>query len=271
MSFENMFEYTPLQFEIVLAVLSLTAAVFAAALFYYLLTARSITPRLRITSYLSAVVMVSAIIELGALAIRWNGSFDWNGSAFALADGELFANGFRYMNWSIDVPVLLTQLLVVGGITGAAFRSKWIQFIVAGLGMIWTGYIGQFDELEAGASFWGWGAVSTVFYIWLLKVAYDVISEAKRNQPKVASALNAVWILFLVSWTIYPVAYLMPVISETAGGVVARQMIYSFADIFSKAIYGVMLGYIAQKLSADEGYEPAIETSFWERPLSKTS
>ena len=149
MSFENMFEYTPLQFEVVLAVLSLTAAVFAAALFYYLLTARSITPRLRITSYLSAVVMVSAIIELGALAIRWNGAFDWNGSAFALADGELFANGFRYMNWSIDVPVLLTQLLVVGGITGAAFRSKWIQFIVAGLGMIWTGYIGQFDELEA--------------------------------------------------------------------------------------------------------------------------
>ena len=137
--------------------------------------------------------------------------------------------------------------------------------------MIWTGYIGQFDELEAGASFWGWGLVSTVFYIWLLKVAYDVISEAKANQPSVAGALNAVWILFLVSWTIYPVAYLMPVISETAGGVVARQLIYSFADIFSKAVYGVMLGYIAQKLSADEGYEPAIETSFWQRPLDKVS
>ena len=111
----------------------------------------------------------------------------------------------------------------------------------------------------AGLAFWGWGAVSTVFYLWLLKVAYDVISEAKVNQPKVAGALNAVWILFLVSWTIYPVAYLMPVISETAGGVVARQLIYSFADIFSKAVYGVMLGYIAQKLSAVRGYQPAIE------------
>ncbi len=111
---------------------------------------------------------------------------------------------------------------------------------------------------------------SPAFYLWLLKVAYDVISEAKVNQPKVASALNAVWILFLVSWTIYPVAYLMPVISETAGGVVARQVIYSFADIFSKAVYGVMLGYIAQKLSADEGYEPAIRTSFWERRQSRS-
>lgn len=268
MSFENLFEYTPLQYELVFAVLSLTAAVFAAALFYFLLTAQSITPRLRITSYLSAVVMVSAVIELGALGFRWNGAFDWNGSAFALADGELFANGFRYMNWSIDVPVLLTQLLVVGGITGAAFRSRWIQFIVAGLGMIWTGYLGQFDELDAGLAFWGWGAISTVFYIWLLKVAYDVIKEAKENKPAVAGALNAVWILFLVSWTIYPVAYLMPVISETAGGVVARQLIYSFADIASKAVYGIMLGYIAQRVSADEGYEPAIESEFWRSKVS---
>lgn len=266
MTFENLFEYTALQYEVVLAVLSLTAAVFAAALFYFLLTAKSLTPRLRITSYLSAVVMVSAIIELGALALRWSGSFEWNGSSFVLAQGELFANGFRYMNWSIDVPVLLTQLLIVGGITGLAFRRKWVQFLVAGLGMIWTGYLGQFNELEAGAAFWGWGAVSTVFYIWLLKVAYDVIKEAKAKQPSVASSLNAVWILFLISWTIYPVAYLMPVISETAGGVVARQTIYSFADIFSKAVYGVMLGFIAQKISAEEGYEPAIETAYWKDP-----
>jgi bacteriorhodopsin len=267
MTFENLFDYSAVQFEVVLGVLSLTAAVFAAALVYYLLTARSLTPRLRITSYLSAVVMVSAIIELGALALRWNGSFEWSGSSFVLKQGELFANGFRYMNWSIDVPILLTQLLIVGGITGVAFRSKWIQFVVAGLAMIWTGYAGQFNELEAGAAFWGWGAVSTVFYIWLLKVAYDVIKEAKAKQPSVASALNAVWILFIVSWSIYPIAYLMPVISETANGVVARQVIYSFADIFSKAVYGVMLGFIAQKLSAEEGYEPAIETTYWRDPV----
>ncbi|MGB9358334.1 MAG: bacteriorhodopsin [Acidimicrobiia bacterium] len=267
MTFENLFEYTALQYEVVLGVLSLTAAVFAAALVYYLLTARSLTPRLRITSYLSAVVMVSAIIELGALALRWNGAFEWTGSSFVLKQGELFANGFRYMNWSIDVPVLLTQLLIVGGITGVAFRSKWIQFLIAGLGMIWTGYLGQFNELEAGVAFWGWGAVSTVFFIWLLKVAYDVIKEAKAKHPSVASSLNAVWILFIVSWSIYPIAYLMPVISETASGVVARQVIYSFADIFSKAVYGVMLGFIAQKLSAQEGYEPAIETMYWEDPV----
>ena len=48
--------------------------------------------------------MVSATLELGLLALRWNNAFSWNGSVYALT-GDLFSNGFRYMNWSIDVPV----------------------------------------------------------------------------------------------------------------------------------------------------------------------
>jgi hypothetical protein len=51
----------------------------------------------------------------------------------------------------------------------------------------------------------------------------------------------------------------MPQISATADGVVIRNLIYSFADISSKAVYGIMLAIIAQKLSAREGYAPAIE------------
>ena len=260
MSFENLFDYSAIQYEVVLSVFTLTAAVFAAVLVYSLATARSISPRYRLTSYLTGVVMVSAVIELGLLALRWSGSFSWNGSVYALT-GDLFSNGFRYMNWSIDVPVLLTQLLIVAGITGTLFLRRWGAFVVAGLAMIWTGYIGQFDEIDGGAQFWIWGAVSTVFYIWLLVVAWQTIRDAKAKAPTetIRRLFGAVWILFLVSWTIYPVAYLMPQISATADGVVIRNLIYSFADIASKAVYGVLLAIIAQKLSAREGYEPAIE------------
>ena len=42
-------------------------------------------------------------------------------------------------------------------------------------------------------------------------------------------------------------------------GVVARNLIYSFADIASKAVYGILLAVIAQKLSALRGYQPAID------------
>jgi bacteriorhodopsin len=263
MTFENLFDYSVTQFEVVLGVFTLTAAVFAAVLVYSLATAGTISPRYRLTSYLTGVVMVSAVIELGLLALRWYGGFSWDGSAY-VPSGELFSNGFRYMNWSIDVPVLLTQLLIVGGITGAVFFRRWAAFVVAGLAMIWTGYVGQFDEIDGGAQFWLFGAVSTVFYIWLLVVAYRTITDARaKASPGVAKMFGAVWILFAVSWSIYPLAYLMPQIWSDPNGVVARSLIYSFADIASKAVYGVLLAAIAQKLSAEEGYQPAIDGSSW--------
>src|SRR6056297_387981 len=263
MSFENLFSYSATQFEIVLSVFTLTAAVFAACLVYSLATAKSISPRYRLTSYLTGVVMVSAFIELGLLALRWYGAFNWDGTAWVLSD-SLFSNGFRYMNWSIDVPVLLTQLLIVGGITGATFFKRWGAFVVAGLAMIWTGYVGQFDEVEGGAQFWVWGIISTVFYLWLLFVAYQTIRDAKaKASPGVSKMFSITWYLFLVSWTIYPLAYLMPQIWDDANGVVARNLIYSGADISSKAVYGVLLALIAQKLSAEQGYQPAIESSSW--------
>lgn len=263
MSFENLFEYSATQFDVVSSIFTLTAAVFAAVLVYSLVTAKSIAPRYRLTSYLTGVVMVSAVIELGLLALNWVTSFSWNGTSYVL-DGDLFSNGFRYMNWSIDVPVLLTQLLIVAGITGKMFFRRWASFVIAGLGMIWTGYYGQFDEIEGGSQFVLLGIISTVFYLWLLFVAWQTIRDARaKASPSVSRLFNVVWILFLISWTIYPLAYVMPQISATADGVVIRNLIYSFADISSKAVYGILLGVIAQKVSAEEGYVPAIESDFW--------
>ncbi|MGB5757627.1 MAG: bacteriorhodopsin [Acidimicrobiales bacterium] len=263
MSFENLHTYSPAQYDSVLSVFTLTAAVFAAVLIYSLATASSLSPRYRILSVLTGVVMVSATIELGLLALQWSSAFSYDGESY-VRTGSLFSNGFRYMNWSIDVPVLLTQLLIVAGLTGRVFMTRWASFVVAGLAMIWTGYVGQFDEVDGGARFWVWGAISTVFYLWLLYVAYQSVRDAKALAPaSVTRLLDAVWILFLVSWTIYPLGYLMPQISNSADGVVIRSFIYSFADISSKAVYGVLLAIIAQKVSAAEGYRPSIESSFW--------
>ena len=100
-----------------------------------------------------------------------------DGSLYELT-GELFSNGFRYMNWSIDVPVLLTELLIVAGITGVAFRKRWAAFVIAGLAMIWTGYIGQFDEIEGGVAFWGWGAAAPCLLL-ALYVAWQTLRHGK--------------------------------------------------------------------------------------------
>ena len=101
--------------------------------------------------------------------------------------------------------------------------------------------------------------------------AYQTIRDARaKASAGVKTLFGAVWILFLVSWSIYPLAYLMPQLWDDANGVVVRNLIYSFADISSKAVYGVLLAIIAQKLSAEEGYQDAIDSAPWaEQPAAE--
>jgi bacteriorhodopsin len=141
-------------------------------------------------------------------------------------------------------------------VTGAStrqFRSAQYKFVVAGLLMIWTGYVGQYFEATNMAQLWVWGGISTAFYLYVLWVVYGVISDGRRDAPREASqVLGVVWALILISWTLYPIAYAIP-------GMVSRQIIFTMADITSKVIYGVLIGQVAQIRSSAEGYEPAIQ------------
>lgn len=233
----------------------------AAGLVYFLSTRDRVASHYRLSSTLSAVVMVSAFLELGLLLVNWRTAFEFNGAMW-VSGNSTFTNAFRYMNWSIDVPVLLTQILVVFGFSGKQFTDPWIKFVVAGLLMIWTGFIGQFYE-SAGiayegigiAPFWIWGIISTLFFLYILYLVPKVISRGNRNLPEdAAGMMKSVRNLLIISWWLYVVAYLMPVISFTAWGVVARTIIYTVADVTSKVIYGVMLGRVAGLRSRAEGY-----------------
>jgi bacteriorhodopsin len=68
------------------------------------------------------------------------------------------------------------------------------------------------------------------------------------------------WV-FVVFWTFYPIAYIIPAILPTAGGVVTRQVLFTVADIVAKVIYGVMITKVAVDLSRAEGYQPALTES----------
>jgi len=260
-NFENVFEYTYLQYTLVGHIFTLGYAAMVGALLYFLLTIRDSLPRYQLASTLSAVVMVSAFIQLLVISDLWHDSFTWNGRSFVTGD-TLFSNGSRYMNWSIDVPVLLLQLLIVLGITGAPFRRGWAIFTGAGLGMIFTGYLGQYYEVERSAPFWVWGGISTLFFIVILVMVHRVVYRNLDRLPvHVHGLVRGVWWLLLVSWMLYPLGYAMPAVLNSADGVVLRQGLYTVADIVSKIIYGIMLTVIARRISMGEGHEGAVAAS----------
>jgi bacteriorhodopsin len=256
---------TEMSYQIVAHVLTLGYAVMLAALFYFILTMKTVSPKYRISSVLSVVVMVSAALLLYKQAQNWTSAFvfDMEKGRYFLGSGQdLFNNGYRYLNWLIDVPMLLFQILFVVSLKRSNFASTRNQFWFSGAMMIITGYIGQYYEVTNTTAFFIWGAISTLFFIHILILMRRVIKEGKEGVPaKAKSALSAIWVLFIFSWMLYPGAYLMPhlfgidgmMFSET--GVVGRQITYTIADISSKVIYGILLTVAAQSLSKEEGYD----------------
>jgi bacteriorhodopsin len=260
--------YSEMAYQMSAHVLTLGYAVMLAALLYFILTMKTVSPKYRTSSVLSVVVMVSAALLLYVQAGNWTNSltFDAGSARYVLAPGaDLFNNGYRYLNWLIDVPMLLFQILFVVTLKRSSFSSVRNGFWFSGTAMIVTGYIGQFYEVTNPTLFFIWGALSTAFFFHILWLMKKVIDEGKEGIPaKAATYLGQIWVLFLVSWMLYPGAYLMPYLfsmslDPTAGltetAVVARHITYTIADVSSKVIYGILLTLTAQELSKAEGFD----------------
>ncbi len=257
--------YTEMAYQMSAHVLTLGYAVMLAGLLYFVLTIKTVKPKYRISSVLSVVVMVSAFLLLLVQQQNWTSalSYDTETARYILADGkDLFNNGYRYLNWLIDVPMLLFQILFVVTLTKSSFSSIRNGFWFSGAGMILTGYVGQFYEVTNPTLFFIWGTISTLFFFHILYLMKKVINEGQTGIPaKAQKYLGAIWKLFLFSWFLYPGAYLMPYLfslslepSLSEMAVVGRHITFTIADISSKVIYGILLTLTAQELSQAEGY-----------------
>lgn len=272
-SYENLFSYNTMEFYMVSHTLTVGFAIMLAALFYFVLTIRTVAPRYRISSVLSVVVMVSAFLILFFQQQSWENAFMWDETQQLFVRDEAalpFSNGYRYLNWLIDVPMLLFQILFIVEITKQRRASLRNWFFFSGSMMIITGYIGQFYEVSevvrgeageilsyslAGTPFFIWGAISTVFFFHVLFLMYKIIQEARKDLPgNAANVMGMIGLLFFVSWFLYPGAYLMPLWDEGAISVVGRQITFTIADVTSKVIYGILLAYVAQIRSNHDGY-----------------
>jgi bacteriorhodopsin len=281
-------QISPMTYDIVAHTLTVGFSIMLAALFYFVLTIRGVAPRFRLSSILSVVVMVSAFLILYFQAQSWQNSFTFDAAAgsYVLAPGaDAFSNGFRYLNWLIDVPMLLFQILFIVDITRQRRASLRNQFWFSGTGMIVTGYIGQFYEAQTQSltsPFFIWGLISTLFFVHVLYLIYRVIQEGKAGMSeRAASVFGSIWPLFLVSWMLYPGGYLMPVLFNTEGilgggiiteaGIVGRALTYTVADVASKVIYGVLLTQVAQIRSRDMGYDSDLDAQMTESAPAKVS
>jgi len=274
---ENFFTYQSYQWDIISHILVFGVGATLAGLVYFVITAREVAPKYRMSNFLSAVVMVSAAIILFNQQQSWDRAFSYDGEVwradFAVEGetGQTFSNGYRYLNWAIDVPMLLLQILFVVPVAAVAFRRLAWGFGTAGLLMVIFSYAAQVFEYgfnpddpdpSATTKFWIFYGLGWLAYLVVLGIFFKgLMPYSKQLSPKAARVMRAISILFLVSWTIYGVVIAIPAFAWSSSGGVWRQVLFTIVDVTSKVIYGAMLSYVCMIRSAEDGYEPAVQSA----------
>ena len=272
---ENVVEFTPAQFDLMSTVLTIGYAAHFAGLAYFILTRKNVAPRYRSMTTMSVVVMLSAALLLLRLDISLNQAFvfDQAQGLYVLGDAT-YNHGFRYFNWLIDVPLLLTQSLFVLNIAKPDLLGYRLKLGAAGALMVILGYIGQFYEVAdpLGALIW-WGAAATVPFIYFTAIFWRLTGESLSYLPGEArSTMRNIRYLFMFSWNLYIVAYIVPMLGDfgqSAAGAVTRTYIFTIADVLSKIIYGILLGKVATARSVAEGYQVEGYEHLAEEPVAK--
>ncbi len=243
------------QYSLVYNALSLCiAGMVAAALFFF--NAKSlVNPKYRPAIIISGVIVSIAAYHYFRIFNSWDAAFDIQNGAY-MATGEPFNDAYRYADWLITVPLLLTEAIAVLALPVQKSRSLIIKLAVASVLMLATGYPGEIASAISARAIWG--AVSTVPFAYILYVLWAELGRSLDQQPEAVTKLvkGLRWLL-LASWGVYPIAYLLPEIGITgANATVGVQIGYTVADLLAKPVFGLLIYQIARtKSNVDESVD----------------
>jgi bacteriorhodopsin len=106
----------------------------------------------------------------------------------------------RYVDWSLTTPLILIDLGLLAGLSGAHI----LMAVIADLVMILTGLFAAFGS-EGTPQKWGWYTIACIAYlvvIWHLAVNGRV--QAKAKGSKVGKFFVAIAGFTVIVWTLYP-------------------------------------------------------------------
>ncbi|MFD1720610.1 bacteriorhodopsin [Amnibacterium endophyticum] len=203
-------------------------------------------------AFLSYVVLT---IKFDLGYTQSGGSADGTGAMWTPTKDAIWSWAPRYMDWSITVPLLMVQLVVVSSLVGAAAtKFRTIAMASAWL-MIFTGFIGgvAIDNGGSVPALAIWGVISGIFMVILYVVIITMIVLARRNlSAPVSRTYLLAAVLLMVIWFAYPIVFGLQGLAVSGGLTVAAQVILSVADIIAKVGFGALIHKIALQRTAED-------------------
>ena len=154
---------------------------------------------------------------------------------------------YRYIDWLITVPLLMIEFYIILKAVGASVsaNSFW-RLLVGTLVMLLGGYLGEAQIISSTLGFiigmLGWAVI-----IW--EIFGGEASKAADANAGIKSAFNALRIIVLVGWAIYPLGYVFGyMLGSVDDG--SLNIIYNLADFVNKILFGLIIWNVAVKESA---------------------
>ncbi|KAF1834500.1 family A G protein-coupled receptor-like protein [Decorospora gaudefroyi] len=166
----------------------------------------------------------------------------------------------RYIDWCITTPLLLLDLGLLAGMSGAHI----IMAIVADVIMILTGLFAAFGA-EGTPQKWGWYTISCIAFIFVIwHLVLNGGANARAKGDKLRTFFVSIGAYTLILWTAYPIVWGLADGSRKAG-VDGEIIAYAVLDVLAKGVFGAWLLIVHANMR-----ESDVELNgFWANGLSR--
>jgi bacteriorhodopsin len=227
-----------------------TAAMAAATVFLFL-------SRSQIALHYKTAVTVSGIVTMIAMYHYFRIFNSWD-QAYSVMNGEVTATGhpfndaYRYVDWLLTVPLLVTELILVMRLSGNEGTKKASRLAVLAVIMVVLGYPGEISNVASTRWLW-WGLSMIPFLIIQFELFIGLRSSIALQPDSVRGLVSSARYITVVTWLFYPIVFILPMIGLTGtNAVVGVQVGYSIADVLAKAAFGLFIYNIALKKTHSE-------------------
>jgi len=227
-----------------------TAAMAAATVFLFL-------SRSQVGRHYKTAVTVSGLVTMIAMYHYFRIFNSWDQAYTVLngvvtATGRPFNDAYRYVDWLLTVPLLVTELILVMRLSGNEGTKKATRLAVLAVIMVAFGYPGEISNVASTR--WLWWCLSMIPFLIIQFELFVGLRASIALQPEsVRGMVSSARYITVVTWLFYPIVFILPMIGLSGNNaVVGVQVGYSIADVLAKAAFGLFIYNIALKKSYAE-------------------
>ena len=239
------------QYSLVYNAFSFVVAAMGAATVFLFLSRSQISPTYKTAVTISGVVTMIAFYHYFRIFNSWEASFSIS-NGVVTATGKHFNDAYRYVDWLLTVPLLVTELILVMKLPGNEGAKKATRLAVLAAAMVVLGYPGEISNNSSTRLLW-W-VLSMIPFLIIQFELFVGLRGAIALQPESARGMvSAARYITVVTWLFYPIVYLFPLLGLSgAAANVGVQVGYSVADVLAKAGFGVFIYMIALRKTQAE-------------------